>query len=97
MKKLMFGLFGCLLSLQCFASEFQELDGRIYVSPGSVYVAPDAIYVNINGNFVSVEMVGVDERGIFVMHEANRGDNAICARCGETYNRQKGHRCPDKR
>jgi len=46
---------------------------------------------------IPIEMVGVDENGIFVMHEANRGHNALCARCGETYNRQQGHICRDKR
>lgn len=66
MKTLIFGLIGCLLYFQCSATDFQEVDGKLYISPGSVYVAPDAIYVNIDGNFIAVEGVFSDSNGVYI-------------------------------
>ncbi len=36
MKNFMLSLLGCALSFQCFASSMSELDGKLYVAPGSV-------------------------------------------------------------
>lgn len=97
MKKVIFTILGCFSILKCCANELHETNERLYVPPGSVFVASDAIYVNVNGNFFSVEMVGIDENGIFVSHETGRGDTAYCIVCGQEYNRRKGHNCPGRR
>lgn len=66
MKQVIFSLMGCMLSFQCFASNIQEINGKLYVSPGSVYVAPNAIYVNVDGDFIPVEGISSDEEGIYI-------------------------------
>ncbi len=57
-------------------------------------MAPDAIYVNIDGNFVPVNSVKIDENGVYV-EGLQTGCMVHCARCGQTYDREKyTARCP---
>lgn len=97
MKKLLVSVIGCLLSLQCFAS-FEEIDGKIYVSPGLVYVAPNAIYVNIDGDFILVEGIAVDANGIYI-HDPKcvqyNERKFQCLKCGEYHSLREG--CRKKR
>lgn len=98
MQRILLGLFGCVLSFQCFASSIRELDGKLYVATGSVYVAPDAIYVNIEGNFFQVGGIATDANGIYIQDFecARPGERAfLCARCHTTHT--VSERCPDKR
>ena len=55
-----------LLSIQCFANNIQEFDGKYYVSPASIFVAPDAIYINVDTQLVPVKGIAIDENGIYV-------------------------------
>lgn len=43
------------------------IDGKLYVEPGTVHVAPNGIFLNVEGNFVPVNEVCVDEGGIYVL------------------------------
>jgi hypothetical protein len=98
MKKIMLSLLGCLLSFQCFASCACELDGRLYIAPGSVYVAPDAIYVYTKDGFVPVQGIAVDDNGIYIQDFEGRrpGERAfLCARCNTVHTLSE--KCPDKR
>ena len=88
MRRVLFSLMGCLMTLQCFANGL--VNEKFYVSPGSVYVAPDAIYVNINGNFFSVEGIAVDENGVYIQDAECR--MMYCLKCGQFHD--SGERCP---
>jgi hypothetical protein len=92
MKKVLLSLAGCLISFQCFANPFQELGGKLYVSPGSVYVAPNAIYVNTGEGFVLVEGIACDDNGVYIQgHECRV---MLCLRCAQVHdNRQP---CPKR-
>lgn len=93
MKKVMFSILGCLLSIQCFAGSIQEIDGKLYISPGSVHVAPDAIYINIDGNFLPVEAIACDANGVYIpAHECR---TILCLKCGEIHD-SRG-KCPPKK
>ena len=84
MKKLIFSFFYCLLSLQCFANDLEELNDKFYLSPGSVYVAPDAIYINLNGSFISVTRIAVDENGLYAVLNSDVRVG-YCSKCGNNY------------
>ncbi len=90
MQKMMLSLLGCILSFQCFASSFSDVDGRLYVAPGSVYVAPNAIYVNMDGNFIQVEGIAVDSNGIYIQDIECR--SMLCLKCGKVHDSRKP--CP---
>lgn len=77
------------------ASSVQEIDGKLYVTPGSVYVAPDAIYVNIEGNFIIVEGIASDSNGIYILDVecARDGERKFhCLKCGKYHSARQG--CP---
>jgi hypothetical protein len=94
MKKMLLSLLGCVLSLQCFASNIQELNEKHYVSPGAIYVAPDAIYVNMNGNFMQVGGIAIDDNGIYVTGLSTRMIT-YCMSCGRTWDSQLHYsNCP---
>lgn len=98
LNNLALSFIGCLLGMQCFAGEIQEIDGKLYVSPGSVYVAPEAIYVNVRGSFVAVDGVASDSNGIYIQDFESvmpgRRDERLflCGICGYFHTLRQG--CP---
>jgi hypothetical protein len=88
-----------LISTAAFASDAapfagQNIDGKLYVEPGTVYVAPNGIFLNIEGNFISVEGVCMDAYGVYAIgYDAMR--MVTCPRCGRKYNADRySDRCP---
>lgn len=45
----------------------QYIDGKFYVAPGTVHVAPNGIFLNLEGNFLPVEAVCTDDRGVYCL------------------------------
>ncbi len=82
MKKIMLCLFGCVLTLQCFANCVQEIDDKVYVSSDSIYFLSDKIYIGIDSNLIPVEGIAVDENGIYIISTARAG---YCSKCGNSY------------
>lgn len=72
----------------------QYIDGKLYVEPGTVHVAPDGIFLHLEGNFVPVNAVCIDDGGIYVLgYEVKR--MVYCSQCGRTYNADRfSSRCP---
>ncbi len=62
----------------------QCIDKKLYVEPGTVHVAPTGIFLNLEGNFVPVDAVCIDEHGVYVL-----GYNAVkmvkCHQCDNYY------------
>jgi hypothetical protein len=74
----------------------QCIDGKFYVEPGTVHVAPNGIFLNLDGNFIPVEMVCMDDEGVYVLEYEEGPKNWVCCtRCGTIYdaNRYSGV-CP---
>ncbi len=72
----------------------QYVDGKYYIEPGTVHVAPSGIFLNCEGDFIPVEMVCVDEFGVYVLgYDCMR--MVTCSRCGKSYNADRySDRCP---
>jgi len=89
---------GILLGAVAFAETDllagQCIDGKLYVEPGTVHVAPNGIFLNLDGNFVPVNGVCIDEFGIYVLgYDCMR--IVTCPQCKRKYNADRySDRCP---
>lgn len=90
-KTMLFSLmFVCMLfSIRASANETapfagQTIDGKFYVEPGTVHVGPSSIFLELEGNYVFVEAVYIDEYGVYVNLRSNPkcGHTIYCNRCG---------------
>ena len=61
------GLSMLLGTTSVFAEAGQCIDGKLYVEPGTVHVAPNGIFGHVEGHFVPVNAVCMDEGGIYVL------------------------------
>jgi hypothetical protein len=62
----------------------QIIDGKFYVEPGTVHVGPCSIFLELDGNYVPVEAVYIDEYGVYVnlRPDPDCGHALYCNRCG---------------
>lgn len=73
-----------LFNLQGKEDRSENLNDKIYVSPGSIYVAADAIYLNMDGTFLLVDIVSKDENGIYAILSSGVRVG-YCSKCGNSY------------
>lgn len=73
-----------------YSNEFNSNDTKMYVLPGTTFVGANALYVNLDGTFIPVSAISLDDGGVFVIldQEAARGKPEYCPIC-------KGYHLPD--
>lgn len=62
---MMFGMGVFAHELAPLAGQF--VDDKYYVEPGTIHVAPNSIFLNLEGHFVPVESVSMDDCGVYCL------------------------------
>lgn len=96
MKTLIYGAALALLFIQPVFGEQANLNQgeseKFYVHPNSVHVNTHGIFVELEGNFIPVKVIGMDEGGMYAM---SYNKFITCPKCGKEYDPNfQSARCP---
>lgn len=85
--------FCALLSSAAFAQEIAF--EKLYLESGNIQITPQGMFLDLNGEFLRINSVNQDEKGIFVTALPGQVNVITCKRCGNEYDSDnQSSRCP---